>query len=190
MALRHRLIGKAARLYWWFRRPRTLGVRALVHDYADHWYLPGGGVKKGEGFAAAALREVEEEIGLTGCAVEHILGVYHSRREYKDDHIVLFVVGAPSGTAVRIHDGAEIAETGWFALDALPDDLSAATARRIAEYRMGTIGVCGPRAAVLPRARGNRAPYAPGRHSHVPRHVPRARPRQAGRAGFRGSAAI
>ena len=151
MALRHRLIGKAARLYWWFRRPRTLGVRALVHDdagrialvrhtYADHWYLPGGGVKKGEGFAAAALREVEEEVGLTGCAVEHILGVYHSRREYKDDHIVLFVVGAPSGTAVRIHDGAEIAETGSFALDALPDDLSAATARRIAEYRMGTIG--------------------------------------------------
>jgi ADP-ribose pyrophosphatase YjhB (NUDIX family) len=105
MALRHRLIGRAARFYWSLRRPRTLGVRALVrddagrialvrHTYADHWYLPGGGVKKGESFAAAALREVEEEIGLAGCVVERILGVYHSRREYKDDHIVLFALCA------------------------------------------------------------------------------------------------
>jgi ADP-ribose pyrophosphatase YjhB (NUDIX family) len=151
MALRHRLISRAARLYWWLRRPRTLGVRALVHDhagrialvrhtYADHWYLPGGGVKKGESFVAAALREVDEEIGLTGCAVERILGIYHSRREYKDDHIVLFLVRAPDAHALDVHDGREIAETGWFALDSLPDDLSAATARRIAEYRAGTIG--------------------------------------------------
>jgi ADP-ribose pyrophosphatase YjhB (NUDIX family) len=151
MALRHRLIGKAARFYWWFIRPRTLGVRALVrddagrialvrHTYADHWYLPGGGVKKGESFAAAALREVEEEIGLTGCAVERILGVYHSRREYKDDHIVLFVLHAPAAAAIDVRDAREIAETGWFALDALPKDISAATARRIAEYRAGTIG--------------------------------------------------
>ena len=151
MALRHRLIGRAARLYWWFRRPRTLGVRVLVHDgggrialvrhtYADHWYLPGGGVKKGEAFAAAALREVEEEIGLTDCTIEHILGVYHSRREYKDDHIVLFVVRAPDGARIAVHDAREIAEVGWFAPHALPKDVSAATARRIAEYRAGTIG--------------------------------------------------
>jgi len=150
MALRHRLIGKAARIYWWIRRPRTLGVRALVrddagrialvrHTYADHWYLPGGGVKKGESFAAAALREVEEEIGLAGCAIERILGVYHSRREYKDDHIVLFVVHAPC-TSILANDPREIADARWFALEALPAGLSAATARRIAEYRAGTIG--------------------------------------------------
>ena len=151
MAFRHRLIGRAARFYWWLRRPRTLGVRVLVedgtgrialvrHTYADHWYLPGGGVKKGESFAAAALREVEEEIGLTGCAVERILGVYHSRREYKDDHIVLFVVRAPDDARIAVHDTQEIAEVGWFVPDALPEGTSAATLRRIAEYRAGTIG--------------------------------------------------
>ncbi len=32
MALGHRLIVKAARLYWRIVRPRTLGVRAVVID--------------------------------------------------------------------------------------------------------------------------------------------------------------
>ena len=94
MALYHRLIGKAARLYWRVRKPRTLGVRAVVvdqngrialvrHTYADQWYLPGGGVKKGESFEAALLRELREEVALDHGRIERVLGVYHSRREAK-----------------------------------------------------------------------------------------------------------
>ena len=46
-------------------------------------------------------------------------------------------------TSVALHDAleaadtVEIAQARWFALDALPDDLSPATKRRIAEYRGG-----------------------------------------------------
>src|SRR4051812_37890886 len=103
MALHHRLIARAARLYWQIRQPRTLGVRAVVldresrvalvrHTYGDQWYLPGGGVKKGESFETAIVRELNEEVALTSLTIERILGVYHSRREAKDDHIVIFVV--------------------------------------------------------------------------------------------------
>ncbi|HVQ10235.1 MAG TPA: NUDIX domain-containing protein [Allosphingosinicella sp.] len=153
MAWHHRLIGKAARFYWRLRRPRTLGVRAVVldrddrialvrHTYADQWYLPGGGVKKGESFEAALLRELSEEIALDGLRIEAILGVYHSRREAKDDHIAIFVVRAESGVAARLGraNAMEIEEARWFPLDALPAGVSAATRRRIAEYRAGTIG--------------------------------------------------
>jgi ADP-ribose pyrophosphatase YjhB (NUDIX family) len=153
MAWHHRLIGKAARFYWRLRRPRTLGVRAVVvdrndrialvrHTYADQWYLPGGGVKKGESFEAALLRELREEIALDDPRIETILGVYHSRREAKDDHIVIFVVRVGNGAAARLRraDGMEIEEAGWFPLNALPAGVSAATSRRIAEYRAGTIG--------------------------------------------------
>ena len=150
MAWHHRLIGKAARFYWRVRRPRTLGVRAVVvdradrialvrHTYADQWYLPGGGVKKGESFEAALRRELREEIALDDPRIEAVLGVYHSRREAKDDHIVIFVVRAGSDPAVRTADAMEIEETGWFPLDALPAGVSAATRRRIAEYEAGTI---------------------------------------------------
>lgn len=73
MALHHRLIGKAARIYWRLTKPRTIGVRAVLldsddrvalvrHTYTDQWYLPGGGVKKGESMEAALRRELEEEL--------------------------------------------------------------------------------------------------------------------------------
>ena len=66
VGVRHRLIGMAAKLVWRIGKPRTIGVRALLldrdgrvalvrHTYADHWYLPGGGVKKGESIAAALM---------------------------------------------------------------------------------------------------------------------------------------
>ena len=151
MALRHRLIGKAARLYWRLTRPRTLGVRAIVldpagrvalvrHTYGEHWYLPGGGVKKKESFAAALARELREEVAIADFTVERIVGAYHSMREYKDDHVVAYVVRVSDASALARADLLEIEEAAWFALDALPDDISPATLRRIAEYRAGTVG--------------------------------------------------
>ena len=153
MAWHHRLIGKAARLYWRLRKPRTLGVRAVVvdqndrialvrHTYADRWYLPGGGVKKGESFEAALLRELGEEVALGDARIETVLGVYHSRREAKDDHIVIFVVRVEIDPTARLQaaDAMEIADAGWFSPDEMPAGLSAATGRRIAEFRAGRQG--------------------------------------------------
>jgi len=154
MALYHRLIGRAARLYWRVRKPRTLGVRAVVvdqndrialvrHTYADQWYLPGGGVKKGESFEAALQRELREEVALDHGRIERVLGVYHSRREAKDDHIVIFVVRVEIDPADRLQraDPMEIAEADWFPVDDVPAGTSPATGRRIAEYRAGMVGL-------------------------------------------------
>lgn len=151
MAWTHRLAGKAARIAWRITRPRTIGVRAILldrdgrialvrHTYMDQWYLPGGGVKKGESIDAALFRELAEEVGVTDARIDRVLGVYHSRREGKDDHIVIFVAQAATSAELRRADLAEIEEAGWFAPDALPAPLSPATARRIAEYRQGVTG--------------------------------------------------
>ena len=151
MGVRHRLIGTVARLVSLIGKPRTIGVRALLldrdervalvrHTYADHWYLPGGGVKKGESIAAALVRELAEEVAIADPLIERVLGVYHSRQESKDDHIVIFVVRtAASGVLVR-SDLREIEQAGWFPLDELPETTSPATRRRIAEYRQGATG--------------------------------------------------
>lgn len=154
MALFHRLVDKVAHVYWRVRKPRTLGVRAVVvdqnnrialvrHTYTDQWYLPGGGVNKAESFAAALLRELKEEIALTEPRIERVLGVYHSRKEAKDDHIVIFLVRVEIGPTAQLQKGdlMEVEEAGWFSLDDLPPGVSAATRRRIAEFRAGTVGL-------------------------------------------------
>lgn len=151
MALRHRLLGKLAKLWWRARRPLTLGVRVLVldpadrvalvrHTYGEHWYMPGGGVKKQESFGAAMARELREEVAIDAFTLDRILGVYHSRSEGKSDHIVAYVVRVADPSAMAKADPIEIEAAEWFALDALPEDTSPATLRRIAEYRAGTVG--------------------------------------------------
>ncbi len=153
MAWYHQVIGKIARVAWRITRPRTLGVRAVLldedervalvrHTYVDQWYLPGGGVKKGESTEAALHRELEEEVAVTDATIERVLGVYHSRREGKDDHIVIYVarVLSAAGNNMRRADLMEIEQAEWFPLDQLPTSTSPATRRRIAEYRAGLSG--------------------------------------------------
>ena len=137
-------------MVWRVTRPRTIGVRAVLldpdgrvalvrHTYIEGWYLPGGGVKKGEGVGDALHRELAEEVAVTDAAVERVLGVYHNRREGKDDHVIVYVARAASD-ALRGADALEVAEVGWFAPDALPAGTSPATLRRIEEVRLGATG--------------------------------------------------
>ncbi|HYD86019.1 MAG TPA: NUDIX domain-containing protein [Vitreimonas sp.] len=132
-------------------KPRTLGVRAVVlddhgkvalvrHTYDKFWYLPGGGVEKGESFEAALRRELAEEIGVVDFRLVRVLGVYHNRREHKDDHIAVFVVQVSSGD-VTATDAVEIREAGFFPLEALPAGVSPATKRRLEEVRSETASV-------------------------------------------------
>ncbi|HLG89732.1 MAG TPA: NUDIX domain-containing protein [Alphaproteobacteria bacterium] len=152
MAWHHRFAGSLVRNYRKARGFRTLGVRGLVldrddrialvlHTYLDDWYLPGGGVIRGESYDQALARELREEIGLKDFRIERVLGVYHDRVTLKDDHVVVFVVRTPSSApAIKSADPFEIQDARWFSLDTLPADISPATARRITEYRTGVTG--------------------------------------------------
>lgn len=125
-------------------RPMTLGVRGILldddgrvllvrHTYLPGWYLPGGGVDAGETVARAVAREIAEETGVAASGVPRLFALYLNARVSRRDHVALLVFDAPCGRPPLRGPSLEIAEVGFFALDALPPDTTAATRRRLAE---------------------------------------------------------
>jgi ADP-ribose pyrophosphatase YjhB (NUDIX family) len=128
-----------------FRR-RTRGVKVMLFNGAgelllirnsygrsDLYVLPGGGIRPLETPARAACREVGEELD---CLVEEIelISTHSSQAEGKQDTIHLF--RAITENRPR-PDRFEVEEARFFALDALPANVSPATKRRIEEF-LGT----------------------------------------------------
>lgn len=124
----------------------TRGVKAMLFDGEGRvllirnsygrrhlWVFPGGGMGRSEAPEAAVRREVREELG---CEIAELryLSTHLSTTEGKRDTIHLYS-GVADG-AVKI-DPVELAEACFFPPDALPDDVSDATLRRIEEHRRG-----------------------------------------------------
>ena len=129
------------RVYFW-RRGMTLGVRAACfdaegrvflvrHTYVAGWHMPGGGVERYETSLAALHKEIREEGNLVAVDAPQLLQVYFNNRSSDRDH-VLFYRLAVRQTAVKKPD-REISESGFFALDQLPEATTPATRRRLAE---------------------------------------------------------
>lgn len=137
------IITPVFRTWWRMRRPMTLGVRGVArdakgrmllvrHTYAKGWHLPGGGVESGETAEDSIVREMAEEGGVEAIGAPKLFGFYSNHANFPNDHIALYVFETwrsctPTGSE------NEIAERGFFSVDALPDGVTKGTARRIAE---------------------------------------------------------
>jgi ADP-ribose pyrophosphatase YjhB (NUDIX family) len=128
-------------------RAMTLGVRGLVvdeakrvllvrHTYVSGWFLPGGGVEGGETLTASLARELAEEgnIEILGAPLLH--GIYFNRSTSPRDHVALYIVRDFRQTAPHVPN-REIAESRFFAVDALPQATTRATRARIDEALFG-----------------------------------------------------
>lgn len=139
-----RLRARLFHLYFLLRRPMTLGVRGLVHDraansillirhtYVPGWQLPGGGVEIGETMLQALERELIEEGNIEFSAPPVLKSMHFNRQSSRRDHVGLYLIESFRQVAPKLPD-REIAEAGFFPLDALPERVTPATLRRIAE---------------------------------------------------------
>lgn len=134
-------------LYFRLARPMTLGVRAVVldaenrvflvrHTYVPGWHLPGGGVEAGETLRDALEKELREEANIVLNGPAELVGMYFNNRVSRRDHVAVYVVRNFTQTAPRLPD-REIAECGFFALDALPPNTVRGTRDRLAEVLDG-----------------------------------------------------
>lgn len=113
---------------------RILCVR---HAYAAHdWGLPGGAMEAHEDPVSALHREAFEEAAVI-VDVEEMVGIYSAT--YRDDLVILFRATLREGRPWAPTD--EIAEIGFFPLDALPEPMPPNVRLRIADLAAGARSV-------------------------------------------------
>jgi 8-oxo-dGTP pyrophosphatase MutT (NUDIX family) len=138
-----RLLYYGFRLYCFFVRPVRTGVRVMMiqknkitlvkQTYMDGWFMPGGGLKRGETLEGAARREAREETGAELGELK-LLGIYTSFKDWKTDHNVVFIF---EDFRIICEPDKEIKQLKTFGLDELPDDLWPGHLRRLEEYKAG-----------------------------------------------------
>lgn len=147
MSWRLKLLYRGARIYWRIFRPLTMGVKLMLidadrqivlvrHSYQPGWFMPGGGIKRGETIEMAARREAKEELDAQLGAL-HLFGVYSNISVHQNDHVMVmrchdFEIGRPNDR--------EIVEIRRFALDQLPLDASKGVRHRVLEYQQSASG--------------------------------------------------
>jgi ADP-ribose pyrophosphatase YjhB (NUDIX family) len=132
--------------YWRWTRALTLGARAIVidaeerillvrHTYTEGWNLPGGGVEFGESVEESLARELDEEGGVILEGAPQLVGIHDNRAIFPGDHVAIYIVRHWRRDRVPAPN-MEIAETGFFHPDALPDT-TVPSARRHIEEMLG-----------------------------------------------------
>lgn len=118
----------------------TLGVRGLVtdaegrillieHTYVRGWYMPGGGVERGETAEEALHRELIEEAGVEMTSPPTLISIDTDHARFPGDHVLFY--RAADWRPVEATSRGEIHAVEWFAPDALPRGITPMTLGRL-----------------------------------------------------------
>ncbi len=102
-------------------RFETLLIRRAREPFAGRWAFPGGFIEMEETLLESARRELREETGLDGLALEPLATFGDPGRDPRGRTIsVVFAALAPPALAERARGADDAAEARWFPVEAPP----------------------------------------------------------------------
>lgn len=96
---------------------RVLLVQRANDPGQGKWTLPAGFIDAGEDPASAAIREVEEETGLS-IQIDRLIDVFPRRDDGMADIVIAYAGTVRSG---QLHGGDDALDARWFTRDELPE---------------------------------------------------------------------
>jgi 8-oxo-dGTP diphosphatase len=100
----------------------VLLIRRSAVPFAGRWAIPGGFVHMDESLEEAALRELQEETGMTDVYLEQLYTFGDPQRDPRTRVItVAYFALVPANAAARHRAGSDAAETRWFFVHDLPE---------------------------------------------------------------------
>ncbi|HYF28993.1 MAG TPA: NUDIX domain-containing protein [Candidatus Paceibacterota bacterium] len=114
-----------------------LGERLASHG-AGSWQIPGGHLEQGDTFEETALRELQEETGLTDAAVERMICVINDRVYGKHFVTIGMLLSWRSGEPYDAEPGKS-RNWSWYLPEELPENMFLPSKNVIDCWRAGTI---------------------------------------------------
>ncbi len=102
-------------------RVQVLLIKRRQDPFAGKWAFPGGFVEMDEELADAVVRELEEETGLTGVALQQMHAFGKIGRDPRGRMITVAFIGIVGPDNMEVEPGDDAAEAEWFDIDNLPE---------------------------------------------------------------------
>ena len=105
-------------------KAKVLLVNRGYEPFKGQWALPGGFVDIDEELEDAVVRELEEETGLAGVALEQMYAFGKCGRDPRGRQITIAFMGIATKGKNKIKAGDDAAKVRWFDIEKLPADLA------------------------------------------------------------------
>jgi len=103
---------------------QVLLVRRSGWPYQGYWAIPGGFVHMEESLDEAALRELEEEAGVSDVYLEQLYTFGGPDRDPRTRVITVAYMAVVSADQISLRAGSDAAEARWWSMSALPGRLA------------------------------------------------------------------
>ena len=105
-------------------KTHLLLIQRKHEPYEGQWGIPGGFMEMDEELEDGVARELEEETGLTGVALEQLRTFGALGRDPRGRQVTVVYMGIAGEGQTQVQAGDDAADARWFDIDHLPEDLA------------------------------------------------------------------